>query len=149
MERALNLNNLYISEGNAIYSTAPAYNTSIIRSLFSFEGRYTRFDYWVKGFIPANVLLLLMFFIPRSFWPDGMSSAFFLFVLIVSSWIAFAAGVKRFHDRGIAGGYILFAFIPIANLIVLLQIGFLDGVPGPNIYGQDPKGRPQFAPVEG
>ncbi len=47
-----------------------------------------------------------------------------------------AVGVRRMHDVGKSGWYIL---IPIYNLI----LAFTDGNVGPNEYGPDPK-RPEM-----
>ena len=99
----------------------------------------------MKGVIPANTLLFLAFFVPQASWPEGMDTVFFIPMIIVSQWIVLAAGTKRLHDRGLAGGYLLFLYVPMANIILMIQLGFLNGVCGANIYGQDPKGRPQVA----
>jgi len=45
-----------------------------------------------------------------------------------------AVAVRRMHDQDRSGWWIL---VPIANLIFL----FIDGTPGPNRFGPDPKGR--------
>ncbi|BCS89949.1 DUF805 domain-containing protein [Pseudodesulfovibrio sediminis] len=125
------------------YSTTPAYNGSILHTLFSFEGRCTRLDFWLKGFIIGKILFILAFTLPQPSWPEGMDTLVFVPIVILGIWIELAVSVKRFHDRGHAGGYVLFSFIPLANIIVFIQLGFLDGVHGANLYGQDPKGRAQ------
>ena len=125
------------------FPTTPAYNNSFFHLLFSFEGRCTRFDYWVKGWIPAQILFVLAFWVPQESWAEDMDTLFFIPTIIISLWISLAAGAKRFHDRGMPGGYLLFSLVPLANIIVFIQLGFFDGVSGANIYGQDPKGRPQ------
>jgi len=45
-----------------------------------------------------------------------------------------AVAVRRMHDQDRSGWWIL---VPIASLIFL----FIDGTPGPNRFGPDPKGR--------
>ena len=59
-----------------------------------------------------------------------------------------AVTVRRLHDRDMSGwwylGYLVASFIPLLNFIAMiafLVIMFLDGTPGPNRYGPDPKGR--------
>jgi len=139
--KEVNVSLLRKEETEMTYSIAPAYNGSILHTFFSFKGRCTRLDYWLKGFIPSKILFFSPFFIIQPTWPDGMDTLVFVPMAILSTWIALAVGVKRFHDRGRAGGYILFSFIPIANLVVLIQLGFMDGDYGANFYGQDPKSR--------
>lgn len=56
-----------------------------------------------------------------------------------------AAGIRRLHDRGRSGWWLLIAFVPIVGVIVLLVWFVSDGDAGPNKYGEDPKGRPAFA----
>ena len=47
---------------------------------------------------------------------------------------ALAVAIRRMHDQDRSGWWIL---VPIANIIFL----FIDGTPGPNRFGPDPKGR--------
>ena len=47
---------------------------------------------------------------------------------------ALAVSIRRMHDQDRSGWWIL---CPIANIIFL----FIDGTPGPNRFGPDPKGR--------
>jgi uncharacterized membrane protein YhaH (DUF805 family) len=50
-----------------------------------------------------------------------------------------AVTIRRLHDQDKSGWFYLLAFIPIAN-IVLLVFMFLEGTRGPNRFGPDPKG---------
>jgi uncharacterized membrane protein YhaH (DUF805 family) len=47
---------------------------------------------------------------------------------------AIAVAVRRMHDQDRSGWWVL---CPVANIIFL----FIDGTPGPNRFGPDPKGR--------
>jgi uncharacterized membrane protein YhaH (DUF805 family) len=47
---------------------------------------------------------------------------------------ALAVAIRRMHDQDRSGWWIL---CPIANIVFL----FIDGTPGPNRFGPDPKGR--------
>ncbi len=47
-------------------------------------------------------------------------------------------GVKRMHDVDRSGWLLI---VPIVNLVAI----FADGTPGPNRYGDDPKGRPSVS----
>ena len=60
----------------------------------------------------------------------GLTALFWLGTLIP----AIAVSVRRMHDQDRSGWWIL---VPIANLIFL----FIDGTPGPNRFGPDPKDR--------
>jgi len=60
----------------------------------------------------------------------GLLGVFWLGTIIP----ALAVSIRRMHDQDRSGWWIL---VPIANLIFL----FIDGTPGPNRFGPDPKGR--------
>ena len=51
-----------------------------------------------------------------------------------------AVTVRRLHDTDRTGWWIFLNLIPLGGL-VLLVFYFLDGTPGPNRHGPDPKGR--------
>ena len=57
-----------------------------------------------------------------------------LVVTIAIFWIGLAIAVKRWHDRGKSGWWIL---VPIYGFILT---AFLPGTAGPNRFGPDPKG---------
>ena len=59
-----------------------------------------------------------------------------------------ALNVRRLHDRDMSGwwylGYIVASFVPVVNLIAFVAyvvVMVLPGTPGPNRYGEDPKGQ--------
>ena len=61
---------------------------------------------------------------------------------LVLVWTHLAVFVKRWHDRNKSGWWMLINLIPfIGWLWSLIECGFLDGTPGPNTYGPDPKQR--------
>lgn len=99
-----------------------------LKRYVDFNGRSRRSEYWffylfcviiivalslISAYVPALGILMVIFYL-------GM-----LIPLI-------AAGVRRIHDVGKSGWYLL---IPIYSIILL----FTAGVAGPNEYGPDPK----------
>ncbi|MBB5941135.1 uncharacterized membrane protein YhaH (DUF805 family) [Xanthomonas arboricola] len=50
-----------------------------------------------------------------------------------------AVQVRRFHDQGKSGWYVLLGLIPWVGGFVILVFMFLEGVKGANAYGPDPK----------
>jgi uncharacterized membrane protein YhaH (DUF805 family) len=50
-----------------------------------------------------------------------------------------AVGVRRLHDTGRSGWWLLIGLIPLIGAIVLLVFFFQDGQPGNNDYGPSPK----------
>ncbi len=53
----------------------------------------------------------------------------------------FIQDIKRLHDIGVSGWFVLFAFVPALNFVYLLFLVFADGQPYTNQFGPDPKGR--------
>ena len=118
--------------------------------LFSFEGRIPRRQYW--GSMLIQILggliigFLLMSMIPSLFGSHGSASSLapMLGVIlaplaIVVIWIGLAVGVKRWHDRGKAGWWMLIGFIPyIGGIWQFIECGCLRGTEGSNRFGDDP-----------
>ncbi len=52
-----------------------------------------------------------------------------------------AVTFRRLHDTNRKGWWILIGFIPLIGQLVLFIFYVLDGTPGPNRFGPDPKGR--------
>ena len=50
-----------------------------------------------------------------------------------------AVAVRRLHDQDKSGWWLLISFIPFGG-IVLIVFYCLEGTPGPNQFGPDPKG---------
>ncbi len=70
-----------------------------------------------------------------------MSGIYSLAVLIPS----IAVSVRRLHDIDRTGWWLLIALVPLVGAIVLIVFHVLDGTPGPNRYGPNPKTAPRVA----
>ena len=57
---------------------------------------------------------------------------------LVLAWIGLAAQVKRFHDMGQSGWFVLLNLIPGAGFFVWLVLIVAAGQSGPNAYGRQP-----------
>jgi uncharacterized membrane protein YhaH (DUF805 family) len=56
----------------------------------------------------------------------------------LGAWMSIATQVKRCHDRGFSGWWIIpMNIVPFWSLI---SLGVLEGQDGPNVYGPDPRG---------
>lgn len=90
----------------------------------TFSGRARRSEYW--WFVLANVIIGCIPFV-NFIW--GLA------VLIPS----LAVGVRRLHDTGRSGWWMLLAVVPVANFL-LIYFYACDSQPGANQYGENPKG---------
>ncbi len=110
-----------------------------IQNYANFEGRARRSEYWyyvLFNFIitlSAWILSFILFFL-GGFLLWFIIGAFGLATLIPS----LAAQVRRLHDTGKSGWWILISFIPF-GAIVLLIFYCTEGDHGSNEYGPDPK----------
>lgn len=105
--------------------------------LFEFDGRINRAKFW-GGSIAVWAAVVLMFMIAGAI---NSSAVWFLFVVayIPVVWAGLALSIKRWHDRGKSGWWILIAFVPfIGGIWALVETGFLPGTPDENQYGPNP-----------
>jgi uncharacterized membrane protein YhaH (DUF805 family) len=109
----------------------------VLKNYIGFQGRARRKEYWM--FFLFNFLItLLLSFIEVMMGLGGILSGIYgLFVLLPS----IAVNVRRLHDIGKTGWWMLLSFIPVIGLIVLLVFAVLDSQPGENKYGPNPKGQ--------
>ena len=125
-----------------------------MQSLFSFGGRINRAKFWFIV-IGTDVVIFIVLGILAAMGGGSMEmtadgsmptlgggivgNIVAFLVMVAGVWIGLAAGVKRFHDRGKTGWWVLIALVPvIGGLWYLIECGFLRGNVGPNAYGPDP-----------
>jgi len=125
-----------------------------MQSLFSFDGRLNRAKFWlilIATDIAVFVLLAILVAVTggsMTMGDDGsmpsmgggvIGNLVALVIFVAAVWIGFAVGVKRYHDRGKSGWWVLIVLVPvIGGLWYLIECGFLRGTIGPNAYGPDP-----------
>ena len=125
-----------------------------MQSLFSFDGRLNRAKFWlilIATDIAVFVLLAIRVAVTggsMTMGEDGsmptmgggvIGNLVALVIFVAAVWIGLAVGVKRYHDRGKSGWWVLIVLVPvIGGLWYLIECGFLRGTVGPNAYGPDP-----------
>jgi uncharacterized membrane protein YhaH (DUF805 family) len=120
---------------------------AVLRNYAGFSGRARRKEYWMFtlfSIIFSIVASLLDGALDTKVGPDGslglISMVYSLAVFIPS----LAVGVRRLHDIGKSGWYLLIVFIPLAGVIWLLVLLCTEGQRGANEYGENPKGIDDF-----
>lgn len=119
-----------------------------------FSGRSRRKEYWMFALflvilnMAAAVLLSLALGGAAMTDGDGgmmaaLGGSLLLFTILGLVFLipSIAVGVRRLHDQDKSGWFILLGFIPYIGAIILLVLFCLDGTPGSNRFGADPKGR--------
>ena len=117
---------------------------------FSFSGRLNRKAYWLKGFVLMSMVGLgvQMFgtLVGLLAGTSGLGAVLgvgavlvvIIPLLVFNFWVSLALAVKRAHDLGHSGWWLLFFLVPIYNVWVGIVLAFFRGTPGPNAYGPDP-----------
>jgi uncharacterized membrane protein YhaH (DUF805 family) len=111
----------------------------VMRKYAVFSGRAQRQEYWM--FVLFNVIIVLFLGIidemADSDFESSRSTLTTLYVL--ATLIPFlAVGVRRLHDTGRSGWWMLIGVIPIIGAIVLLIFAVRDSQPTDNKYGPNP-----------
>lgn len=107
----------------------------VIKNYVGFDGRARRQEFWMF------VLFNLIFSIAASIL-DTIIGTYVLFGIIYSLAVllpGIAVSIRRLHDTGRSGWWLLISFIPIIGAIVLIYFAVLEGNQGENQYGPDPK----------
>ncbi|MDG1525258.1 MAG: DUF805 domain-containing protein [Candidatus Thalassarchaeaceae archaeon] len=116
-----------------------AVKSVLVNNYAGFEGRATRSEYW-WFFLFSMLAYLGLGFVDGALFgweledPTWFSLLFQLAVFLPT----LAVGVRRLHDSGKSGWYLLCALIPCVGIILLLVWFCEDGEAIPNAYGPVP-----------
>lgn len=106
----------------------------VLKKYAVFSGRARRQEYWMfflVNFIVSVVLAIIGWTIDMAF----LQSLYTLAVLLPGLGVT----VRRLHDTGRSGWWILIGLVPLVGTIVLLVFMASDSQPGNNQYGPNPK----------
>ncbi|MEU0781651.1 DUF805 domain-containing protein [Streptomyces sp. NPDC006173] len=114
------------------------YYTDVLKKYASFQGRARRSEYWMFALFNVVIALVLI----------GLAAAtkstvfYVLYVAYILAVILPSLGVlvRRLHDTGRSGAWFFISFVPFVGGLVLFIFTVLEGNPGPNEYGPNPKG---------
>ncbi|WP_317933156.1 DUF805 domain-containing protein [Halioxenophilus sp. WMMB6] len=109
-----------------------------------FSGRARRKEYWL--FALFNILITMALYIlvivgavnniAALAGIAGILIAIYMLAIILP---ALGVTVRRLHDTNRSGWWFFIQFVPIVGGIILLIFTIMDGTPGDNDYGSDPK----------
>ena len=112
----------------------------------TFTGRARRSEYWfitlflfLTNLAAAAIDLVLMQGDVERFIANGGGGIVGLIWILVTIVPALAVLVRRLHDTGKSGWWVLIGLVPFAGGIVLLVFTLQDSVAGANAYGESPK----------
>ena len=117
---------------------------SVFRNYDDFSGRARRKEYWL--FLLINMAVMCVAAIldyvagTHEVTRFGVLGLLWLAAIAVPSW---AVGVRRLHDSGRSGWWLLVSLVPFIGPLAIIVLMLLPGTPGENEYGRNP--RPQLA----
>lgn len=125
------------------------YYLNVLKNYAVFSGRARRKEYWM--FVLFNIIFAVItavldnilgttFEMHTAYGSQGLPYGYInlLYNLIVLI-PGIAVSVRRLHDVGKSGWFLLIALIPLIGFIWLLVLFCTEGTPGANKYGEDPK----------
>ena len=105
-----------------------------LRKYADFSTRSRRMEYWM--FLLVNIVIsLVLGLVGRMVGLRFISAVYSIFVFVPG----LAVSVRRLHDIGRSGWWLLLCFVPILGWLVLLFFDVQDSQPGDNEYGPNPK----------
>lgn len=126
---------------SVLMSDTPPYG-GLIWMLFSFRGRIPRRLYWALSIAITLAYYLsagAVIYATEDTQQGDLLDLVFLPIVVIFFWTTLAVQVKRWHDRGKSGLWVLVNIIPFAGpLIAFVELGCLRGTFGSNQYGPDP-----------
>ena len=114
----------------------------VLQKYAVFDGRARRKECWM--FILINVLVSLVLVaidnLIGTFSPQmgsvGLLQGLYSLAILIPS---LAVTVRRLHDTGRTGWWVLISLVPVIGGLILLIFMVLDSEPGTNEYGPNPK----------
>ncbi|MCD4688933.1 MAG: DUF805 domain-containing protein, partial [Desulfuromonadaceae bacterium] len=112
----------------------------VLKKYCVFQGRARRKEYWM--FTLFNVLAYIALMIIEGILGMGGEGGLGLLSILYTLAVlmpALGVSVRRLHDTGRSGWWLLISLVPLVGGIVLLVFMVLDSQAGTNQYGPNPK----------
>ncbi|MEO8574281.1 MAG: DUF805 domain-containing protein [Pyrinomonadaceae bacterium] len=113
----------------------------VLQNYANFQGRARRKEYWF--FVLFNAIFAVIAMILDNLFgltfKDSGTGPFYLLYVLATLIPGLAVSVRRLHDIGKSGWFMLLALIPCVGGIILLIFDVTPGDAGENEYGPDPK----------
>lgn len=114
------------------------YFVNVIRDHYiDFDGRARRKAYWM--FTLFNIAISLGITLVVGLVSESLASGLSGLLALALFLPGLGLAVRRLHDTGRSGWYLLVLLVPIVGAFILLYFMVTEGDAGPNEYGPDPK----------
>lgn len=112
----------------------------VLRKYAVFSGRARRQEYWM--FFLINLVISFALGFVGGMIGLGADTGLSILTIIYTVVVlvpSLAVGVRRLHDTGRSGWWLLIALIPLLGALILLFFMVQDSEPRDNQYGPNPK----------
>ncbi|WP_431677005.1 DUF805 domain-containing protein [Kitasatospora sp. KL5] len=113
---------------------------AVLKNYVGFGGRARRKEYWMYALVNFAVYVVLG--IVGYLLDTSLLTALYGLAVLLPS---LAVTVRRLHDTGRSGWWLLIGLVPFVGAIALIVFAVLEGQPGDNEYGSNPKLTPATA----
>jgi uncharacterized membrane protein YhaH (DUF805 family) len=113
----------------------------VYKKYADFTGRARRSEYWYF-FLFYTIAYIVLSIIDASIGTYSVQSSIGLLgglYMLASLIPSVAVGIRRLHDTGRSGWWLLIGLIPLIGAIVIIVFFVQDSAPGANQYGPNPK----------
>lgn len=108
----------------------------VLKQYVVFTGRSRRQEYWM--FVLINILIVFAIgVVEKLIGSDGVLSSLYSLAIFLPT---LGVLVRRLHDSGRSGFWLLINLIPVIGFFVMLYFLVQDSQVGANEYGPNPKG---------
>ncbi|MFD5145828.1 DUF805 domain-containing protein [Streptomyces sp. NPDC058401] len=111
------------------------YYTDVLKKYAVFSGRARRQEYWM--FVLFDIAALIIAAIIDGVL--GTSPWIYLLYAVATFLPGLGLAIRRLHDLGKSGWWLLIGLVPLVGGIWLLVLTATEGQPNPNQYGPSPK----------
>jgi uncharacterized membrane protein YhaH (DUF805 family) len=110
-----------------------SYYIFVIKQYANFRGRAKRLEYW--SFVFVNLLVAIFFYVADQELIHDQFPVFFSLYNLAILLPSMAVSVRRLHDIGRAGWWLLIMLIPLVGPLVMVTLMALPGQTNDNKYG--------------
>ena len=107
---------------------------TVLKNYAGFSGRARRTEFWM--FVLVSFLISIVLGIIDAILDTKIPGYLYNLAVLIPS---LAVGVRRLHDTGRSGLWLLIGLVPLVGGIVLIVFWATEGEAGSNAYGSNPK----------
>lgn len=111
------------------------YFLEALKKIGTFQGRARRKEYWMYVLF-ITIILISIGIVDFLVLTGGV---IYLISCIIAAIGSISVSVRRLHDLDKSGVWYFIQFIPVVGSIWFLVLTCIDGTPGKNRFGENPK----------